>query len=163
MTHICVGKLTIIGSDNGLSPGRRQAIIWTSAGILLIGPLGTNFNDMLFGIQIFSFKKMHLKMSSAKWRPFCSASMCWYMVLRYRQRDMRNLIRSLKINEKPVERVTEFNFLGLTIDETLSWHPHVQKISNDISRTLGIMGRLKKFLPINILILMYNSLVLPHL
>ena len=38
VTHICVDKLTIIGSDNGLSPGRRQAIIWTSAGILLIGP-----------------------------------------------------------------------------------------------------------------------------
>ena len=37
-THVCVGKLTIIGSDNGLSPGRRQAIIWTIAGILLIGP-----------------------------------------------------------------------------------------------------------------------------
>ena len=38
-THICVGKLTNIGSDNGLSPARRQAIIWTNAGILLIGPL----------------------------------------------------------------------------------------------------------------------------
>ena len=37
VTHICVSKLTIIGSDNGLSPGRRQAIIWTNAGILLIG------------------------------------------------------------------------------------------------------------------------------
>ena len=71
MTHICVGKLTIIGSDNGLSPGRRQAIIWTNAGILLIGPLGTNFSEILIGIQTFSFKKMHSKMSSGKWRPFC--------------------------------------------------------------------------------------------
>ena len=70
-THICVGKLTIIGSDNGLSPGRRQAIIWTNAGILLIGPLGTNFNEILIGIQTFSFKKMHLNVSSAKWRPCC--------------------------------------------------------------------------------------------
>ena len=69
---ICVGKLTIIGSDNGLSPGRRQAIIWTIAGILLIGPSGTNFSEILIGIQTFSFKKMHLKMSSAKWRPFVS-------------------------------------------------------------------------------------------
>ena len=75
-TLICVGKLTIIGSDNGLSPGRRQAIIWTTAGILLIRPLGTNFNEILIGIQTFSFKKMHLKMSSAKWRPLVSASMC---------------------------------------------------------------------------------------
>ena len=70
-THICVGKITTIGSDNGLSPGRRQAIIWTIAGILLIGPLETNFSEILIGIQTFSFKKMHLKMSSAKWRPSC--------------------------------------------------------------------------------------------
>ena len=69
-THICVGKLTIIASDNGLSPGRRQAIIWTNAMILLIGPLGTNFSEILGKIHSFSFKKMHLKMSSAKWRLF---------------------------------------------------------------------------------------------
>ena len=47
VTHICVGNLTIIGSNNALSPRRRQAIIWTSAGILLIGPLGTNFSEIL--------------------------------------------------------------------------------------------------------------------
>ena len=71
VTHICVGKLTIIGSDNGLSPERHQAFIWTNAGILLIWPLGTNFNEIPTEIYIFSFKKMHLKMSSANWRPFC--------------------------------------------------------------------------------------------
>ena len=71
MTHICVVKLTIIGSDNGLSPRRRQAIIWTNAGILLIGPLGTSFIEIFIGIQTFSFKEMHLKMSYGKWRPFC--------------------------------------------------------------------------------------------
>ena len=71
VTHICVSKLTIIGTNNGLSPGRRQAIIWTNAGILLIGHLGTNFSEILIRIHTFSFKKMHLKMSSAKWRPFC--------------------------------------------------------------------------------------------
>ena len=37
-TNICVGKLTTIGSDNDLSPGQRQAIIWTNVGILLIEP-----------------------------------------------------------------------------------------------------------------------------
>ena len=71
VTHICVGNLTIIGSDNGLSPGRRQAIIWTNAGILLIGPLGTNFSEIEIEIQTFSLKKMRLKVSSAKCRPFC--------------------------------------------------------------------------------------------
>ena len=58
--HICVSKLTIIDSDNGLSPGRRQAIIWTTAGILLIGPLGTEYSEILIEIDTFSFKKMHL-------------------------------------------------------------------------------------------------------
>ena len=69
--HICVSKLTTIGSDNGLAPGRRQAIIWTNAGILLIRPLGTNFSEISIDIQTFSFKKIHFKMSSGKWRPFC--------------------------------------------------------------------------------------------
>ena len=59
--HIFVIKLIIIGSDNGLSPERHQAIIWTNAEILLIGPLGTNFSEILMKIYIFSFKKMQLK------------------------------------------------------------------------------------------------------
>ena len=71
VAHICVGKIISIGSDNGLSPGRRQAIIWTIAGILLIRPLGINFIEILIEINIFSFMKMHLKMASAKWRLFC--------------------------------------------------------------------------------------------
>ena len=69
--HICVSKLIIIGSDNGLSPGWRQTIIWTNAGILLIEPQWTKFSKILIEIQTFSFKKMHLKTSSAKWRLFC--------------------------------------------------------------------------------------------
>ena len=51
MTHICVSKLTIIGSDNGLSPGRRQAIIWTNAWILLIQNLGTSYSENLSEIH----------------------------------------------------------------------------------------------------------------
>ena len=64
-------KQTSIISDNGLSPGRRQANIWNNAGMLLIGSLGTNFNETSIEIHIFSFKKIHLKLSSGKWRPFC--------------------------------------------------------------------------------------------
>ena len=71
VTHICVGNLTTIGSDNGLSPGRHQAIIWNNAELLLIGPWGTNFSEILIEIPTFSFKKMRLKVSTAKWRPFC--------------------------------------------------------------------------------------------
>ena len=71
VTHICVSNLTINGSDNGLSPDRRQAIIWTTAGLLLIELLRTNFNEILIEILTFSFKKIRLKVSSVKHRPFC--------------------------------------------------------------------------------------------
>ena len=66
-----VNKLTTIGSDNGLLPDQCKAIIWTNAGILLIGPWRTNFSEILVEILTFSFKKMCLKISSAKWQPFC--------------------------------------------------------------------------------------------
>ena len=71
VTHIWVGNPTIIGSDNGLSPGRRQAITWTNGVIMSIGPVGTNFSDILISIHTFSFEKMHLKRWSAKCRQFC--------------------------------------------------------------------------------------------
>ena len=62
----CISKLTIIGSDNGLSPGWRHAIIWTNDGILLIQTLGKNFSEILSEIHTFPFKEMHFKMASAK-------------------------------------------------------------------------------------------------
>ena len=76
VTHICVSKLTSICSDNGLSPGWCQAIIWTDAGLSLIGPFGTQFSEILIEIDTFSFKKMHLKVSSGKCQPFCLGLFC---------------------------------------------------------------------------------------
>ena len=76
VTHICVNKLTIIGSDNGLSPGRRQAIIWTNAGILLIDTLGNklqwnlNRNLNIF-IQENAFENVVWKMAAILSRPQC--------------------------------------------------------------------------------------------
>ena len=69
VTHICVNRPTIIRSDNGLSPGRHHAIIWTNNEILLIGPLGTNFSEIL--IKFYTFRNMHVKMLPRKWWPFC--------------------------------------------------------------------------------------------
>ena len=71
VTHIGVSKLSIIGSDNGLSPGRHQAIIWTNAAILFIWPPGTTINEILIEMHILSFKTMNLGESSTKRRPFC--------------------------------------------------------------------------------------------
>ena len=64
--YICVSKLFIIGSDNGLSPSRRQAITWFNAGLLSIELSGTNSSENWIWIQNISFKKMHFNMPSAK-------------------------------------------------------------------------------------------------
>ena len=72
MTHICVSDLTSIGSDNGLSPGRRQAIIRTNAGILLIEPLGTNFNQISYiFIQENAFENDVCETAAILSRPQC--------------------------------------------------------------------------------------------
>ena len=65
-THTCFSNLTIIGSDNGLSPGLCQAIIRTNAStcILVIGPIGTNFSEIVIKICILSFKETHWKILS---------------------------------------------------------------------------------------------------
>ena len=76
VTHIWVGNLTTIVSDNGLSPGRCQALIPTNAGIPLIEPLATNFNEILIEMHIFSFKENPLqnvvwKLAAILSRPQC--------------------------------------------------------------------------------------------
>ena len=107
VTHICVSSQTIIGSDNGLSPGRRQAIIWTSAGILLIGPLGANVNEIVIEIDTFSFKKMHLTKSSVKWRPLCPGL---------------NVLRILaKLRNKASKRYVTVIFIPLRCAMTAGW------------------------------------------
>ena len=87
VTHICISKLTIIVSDNGLSPDWLQAIIWNNDGKLLIGPLGTNFSEIFIQIYTFSFKKIDFKMSSEKCRPFCLGlnvlTTLWGLVMPY--------------------------------------------------------------------------------
>ena len=68
--HIRVGKLGIIGSDKGLSPGRRQVIIWTKEGIFLIRPLGTNFSDIFIAIHTFHSQNAFENVAWER-RPFC--------------------------------------------------------------------------------------------
>ena len=72
-THIYVAKLGhIISSNNNiLSPHLRQAIIWANAWLSSIGPMRTYFSEIWINLQQFSMKKMHMKMSSAKWQPSC--------------------------------------------------------------------------------------------
>ena len=97
--HICVGNLTNIGSDNGLSPGRCQAIIWSrdrsNAGILLLGLVGTNFSETWIQIQIFSLKKIRLTMSSAKYQPFCVSL---NVLTNWRRDKMATILQTMFLN-----------------------------------------------------------------
>ena len=86
-----------------------------------------------------------------------------YMIFHTKQKNISNIKLDLEINKHPIERVHDFNFLGLTIDENVSWKEHIQKVSAKVSRTLGALCRLKRYLPETILRLLYNYLVLPHL
>ncbi len=69
----------------------------------------------------------------------------------------------LVIDDTVIERVSEFNFLGLTLDENLTWKSNINKISKKISKSMGILNKLKHFLPIKTKIMIYNSLILSHL
>jgi hypothetical protein len=67
------------------------------------------------------------------------------------------------LDNTPVEIVDHFNFLGIVIDKHMNFKAHVDKICIKISRAIGVMNKLKNFLPESILLTLYNSLVLPHL
>ena len=62
----------------------------------------------------------------------------------------------------PIEHVTEFNFLGITIDQNVTWNPHITEASIQIAKVIGILHKLKHSFPQRILRLIYNSLILLH-
>ena len=78
-----------------------------------------------------------------------------FMIFHHQQRRIDTLIPDLKLDSEPLEHVSEFNFLGLTLDEHLSWKPRVQKVANKTSRTNGILRRLKNIIPISVLWTLY--------
>ena len=107
--------------NNGLSPIRHQAIIWTNTALLSIGPLGINFSEILIIIQDFSFMKMHLQISSVKWQPFWPGGdesthvnqPIWIMSSDHKKKSQRNynmksftsinwLHQPIWVTEKPV-------------------------------------------------------------
>ena len=79
----------------------------------------------------------------------------------FKKIDCNNL--HIKVNNILIERVTNFNFLGVIIDEYLNWNDHINKVATTISRYIGILCRLKHFLPLYTLRTLYTSLILPHL
>ena len=69
----------------------------------------------------------------------------------------------LYIDKNKIVRVTETKFLGITIDSNLYWKPHINRLSNVISRNIGMMNKLTLYFPSHILLTLYNTLVLPYL
>jgi len=69
----------------------------------------------------------------------------------------------IKIQDQEIEYVKQFNFLGITLDCHLRWKPHALNVSKKLSKTIGIMNKLKHVLPTEVMILIYNSLFLSYL
>ena len=69
----------------------------------------------------------------------------------------------IKIDEIQLEPISNFNFLGIIINENINWSKHINKISYSISKTIGIIRKLKNVLPSSVLLTIYNSLILPQL
>ena len=128
VTHICVGNLTIIGSGNGLSPDRRQAITWSNVVILLIGPLGTNFSEMLIEIHIFfiqesPFENVVWKMAAILSRPQCVDFQCcsmlvpvkWPWAMLVTKSSNPNKTQQVWIYKAPVQNFTT----NINVDENI--------------------------------------------
>ena len=143
VTHVCVSRLTITGSDNGLSPGRRQAIIWTNAGILLIGLLGTNCSENLIEVLIFSFTKMRLKASSAKWRPFC-------LGLNVLRSELPVVLWSVAVKTQPANHSISSQSLSLTSQLGILPSPICWAAGGRFKNTYELLNlRALKFSPLN--------------
>ena len=84
------------------------------------------------------------------------------MIFHYRQnRNIQNL--DIKINNVSIDRVSVFDFLGLTISDTLDWSHHISKVGNKILKIIGIMKRIKRYVTTETLRTLYNALIQPHL
>ena len=69
---------------------------------------------------------------------------------------------NLKINDETIPRVNSTNFLGLIIDHKLNWDPHINHVSKKVSMAIGILNKVKSFLPTHTLFTLYNTMILPH-
>ena len=86
-----------------------------------------------------------------------------YIVFQSPHNRKNNITLDIKIDQFTITRVNEFNFLGITINSSMTWNTHINKISTKISQVIGILNKLKHFLPCDILRTIYNSLISPHL
>ena len=70
---------------------------------------------------------------------------------------------NISLNNSKIKRSYTVKYLGILMDENLKWDSHISYISTRISRNIGVMGRTKSFLSSNELLVLYNTLIIPHL
>ena len=112
-----------------------------------IATLNNEFNKIY---QWLTINKLTLNISKTKYMIFTS-------------KNRTPVTCSLKVNNIQIEKVSEFSFLGITLNDNLTWHNHINKIANKISRNIGLLYKLKHFLPPFVLRTLYCSLILAHL
>ena len=78
-----------------------------------------------------------------------------FMVFHPHQKDVKDQIPNLKINDSDIELVENFNFLGIQLDKNLNWKTHTNLIANKLSKYSGILNRLKRYLPLSVLRMLY--------
>ena len=82
-----------------------------------------------------------------------------YVIFHAINKRIEGVIPNLEINGIPLERVQNFNFLGLVLNENMSWKPHIDLLANKLAKCAGVLNKLKRFLPIHILRTLYFSMV----
>ena len=111
----------------------------------------TLINDELSKIiEWLNINKLSLNKNKAK-----------YMIFHMRKKDIPSF--SLKLGNTNIEKVYDFNYLGLTVDTNLNWKKHTEKVANRCSKKIGVLNRLKYVLPLCIKTMLYNTLMLPHI
>ena len=83
-----------------------------------------------------------------------------YMVFHTNKRNV--IYRDLKVNNNNIQRVTEFNFLGVKLHSYMTWNKHISHISMKIARFIGSLYRVRNAYPESVLVTIYNTLILPH-
>ena len=92
-------------------------------------------------------------------KPTLNITKTKFMVFHPTQKDITGLIPTLEINGIEIERVSEFQNLGVIIDENLSWKSHTNILSNKMSKYAGILNKLKNYLPLYVMRSLYFSMV----
>ena len=83
--------------------------------------------------------------------------------IHFTKKSNKQLKLNIKIDGSIIQPTDNTTFLGVVIDKHLNWNSHIDKITSQISRSIGVLRRLRHSLPLNILFTLYNTLILPYI